>query len=100
NAIRCDHGIGTGAQRARGLADEMVLLLASLLGQHVGCGLQILDPAGNIRIAARASGLAIILMVHGPAIETIAGKLVHDGVFALAGHAEVEHPRVDGWTMA
>ena len=71
----------------------MEFLLAGLAGHDLGRGLQILDAAGDIGIAGGAAGLAVILMVHGPAIEAMAGELVHHRIFAIARHVEIEHPR-------
>src|SRR5882757_4449004 len=34
-------------------------------------------------------------MIHGPAIEAMAGKFIHHGIFAVARHVEIEHPGRD-----
>src|SRR6185437_5251891 len=73
----------------------MIFLLAGFARQHLDGRLQILDAAGDVGIARGAAGLAVVLMVHGPAIEPVAGELVHHGIFALAGHVQVERPRAD-----
>src|SRR6267154_4521849 len=38
-------------------------------------------------------------MVHGPAVEAIAGEFIHDGIFAMAGHIEIEYPGCDRRAM-
>ena len=92
-ALRRDHGIGAGAQRAGGFAEEMEFLLAGLAGDDFGRGFEILSAAGDIGIARGAAGLAVVLMVHGPAIEAIGSERIHHGPFALARHVQIEHPR-------
>ena len=51
----------------------MYFLLAGFAGDEFDRDLQVLDAAGDIGIAGRVAGLAAILMVHGPAIEAVAG---------------------------
>src|SRR3979411_1841817 len=38
-------------------------------------------------------------MVHVPAVEAIAGEFIHDGIFAMAGHIEIEYPGCDRRAM-
>ena len=87
------HGKGAGAQRAGGFAYEVQLLLPGLAGNQFDRNLQILDAAGDIGIAGGAAGLAVILVIHGPAVEAVAGEFVHRGIFAFAGDVEIEYPR-------
>ena len=47
----------------------MNFLPAGLADDEVDRGLQILDAAGDIGIAGGAAGLAVVLMIHGPAVE-------------------------------
>jgi hypothetical protein len=70
----------------------MKFLPAGLPADDFNRGLQILDSAGDVGITRGAAGLAVILVVHGPAVEAMAGEFVHDGIFAMAGHAQIEHP--------
>jgi len=71
----------------------VILLPAGFTGDDFDRCFQILDAALDVGIARSAPGLAVILMIHGPAIEAIAGELIHHGIFAMAGHVEIEHPR-------
>jgi hypothetical protein len=71
----------------------MKFLPAGFPGDDFSRDLQILDPAGDVGVTRGAPGLAVILMVHGPAVEAVAGEFVHDGIFAKAGHVQIEHPR-------
>jgi hypothetical protein len=50
-------------------------------------------PLAISALPRRAARLAVILVVHGPAVEPVAGEFVHHGIFAFAGHGEIEHPR-------
>src|SRR5262245_53622906 len=61
--------------------------------------LQVLCPAGNVGIAARAARLAVIFMVHRPDVETPAGKYVHHRIFAVPGRIEIENAPCDGRAM-
>ena len=71
----------------------MKFLLAGLPGDEFGRDFQILDAAGDIGIAGGAARLAVIFVIHGPAVEPVTGERVHHGIFALAGDVEIEHPR-------
>src|SRR5258708_34397163 len=73
--------------------DEGPFRRARRAGDDVDSDLQILDAAGDIGIARGAAGLAVILVVHGPAVEAVARELVHHGIFAFAGNVEIEYPR-------
>ena len=70
----------------------MVFLPAGFTGDDFNRRLQILDTAGNVGIAGGAPRLAVILVIHGPAIEPIAGEFIHHRILAMPGHVEVEHP--------
>ena len=70
----------------------MEFLPAGFAGNDLNRRLQILDTAGNVGIAGGAPRLAVILMIHGPAVEPIAGEFVHRRILAMPGHVEVEHP--------
>src|SRR6516164_10744530 len=74
----------------------MKLLLPGLARHDLRGSLEVLDPACDIRIARRATRFAVVLVIHGPAIEAVTSELVHDGIFALAWHLEIEGPRGDG----
>ncbi len=95
DALGGHHGIGAGAQRARGFAEEMEFLPAGFAGNDFNRRLQILDAAGDVGIAGSTPGLAVIFVIHGPAVEAIAGEFIHHRIFAMAGHVEVERPRAD-----
>ena len=72
---------------------------AGLADDQLDRDFQILDAAGDIGIARGAAGFPIVLVVHGPAVKAIARELVHCGIFALARHVEIEHPRCHRRTM-
>src|SRR5438270_482904 len=73
----------------------MKFLPAGFAGDDLGRRLEILDAAGDVGVAGSASGFAVIFMVHGPAVGSLAGELVHHGIVALPRHREIEHPRTD-----
>ena len=73
----------------------MVFLPPGFAGHDLDRDFQILDAAGDVGIARGPPRLAVILVVHGPAVEPIAGEFIHDRIFAMAGHVEIEHPRGD-----
>src|ERR1700722_937494 len=77
----------------------MIFLAAGFAGNHFNGRLQIFHAAGDIGIARCAPRLAVILVVHGPAVKAIAGEFIHHGIFAMAGYIEVEHPRGHRRTM-
>ena len=77
----------------------MIFLPAGFAGDDFNRRLEILNAALDVGIAGGTPGLAVILVVHGPAVEAIAGELVHDGVLAMSGDVEIEHPRGDRRTM-
>jgi hypothetical protein len=56
----------------------MEFLPAGFAGDHFGRRFQILDPAGDIGISGSPSRLAVIFVVHGPAVEAMAGEFIHD----------------------
>ena len=95
DALGRDHGIGPGTQRSGGLAEEMEFLPTGLARDDFDRGLEVLHAAGDIGISGGAARLAVILVIHGPAVETVTGELVHDGIFAVARHFDVERPRGD-----
>ena len=70
----------------------MEFLPAGFAGNDFNPCLQILDAAGDVRIAGGAPRPAIIFVIHGPAVEAIAGEFIHERIFAMAGHIEVEYP--------
>jgi hypothetical protein len=70
----------------------MEFLRSGLADDDIGGNLQILDPAGNVGIARGASRLAVILVIHGPAVEPVASEFIHDRIFAMPGHGEIESP--------
>ena len=70
----------------------MVFLLAGFAGDDLDRRLQILDPAGDVGIAGGAPRLAVILVIHGPAVEAGAGEGIQDRIVAMAGHIEIERP--------
>jgi hypothetical protein len=84
-----------GAQRAGGFAEEMEFLPAGFTGDDLGCRLEILDATGDVGISGSPPRLAVIFMVHGPAVESMAGEFIHHGIFAVTGHVEVKRPRTD-----
>ncbi len=98
-ALGRHHGIGAGAQRTGGLAEEMVFLAAGFAGDDFHRRLQVLDAARDVGIAGGAPGFAVVLVIHRPDIKPIAGERIHHGIFAMAGHVEIERPRGDRRTM-
>ena len=70
----------------------MEFLPAGFAGNDFNPRLQILDPAGDVGIAGGTPRLAVIFVIHGPAVEAIAGEFIHERIFAMAGHIEVEYP--------
>src|SRR3974390_1964437 len=77
----------------------MEFLPAGLAGNDFDGGFQVFGAALDVRIAGSTPGLAVVFVIHGPAIEAIAGELVHDGPLALARNVEIETPRGDRGTM-
>src|SRR5260370_9301272 len=71
----------------------MEFLPAGFAGDNFNRRLQILDAAGDVGIAGGTPRLAVIFVIHGPAVEAIAGEFIHDRIFAMAGNIEVEYPR-------
>src|SRR6266403_5287499 len=69
---------------------------AGFAGNDFTPRLQILAAAGDVGIAGGTPRFAVIFVIHGPAVEAIAGEFIHDRIFAMAGHIEVEYPRADG----
>src|ERR1700716_2738621 len=73
----------------------MEFLSAGFAGDDLGRGLEILDAAGDVGISGSPSRLAVVFMVHGPAVEPVTGEFVHHGIVALTRHVEIEPPRAD-----
>src|ERR1700736_4219750 len=70
----------------------MEFLPTGLAGDDISRGLQVLDPAGNVGIARGPSRLAVIFMIHSPAIKTMACEFIHDRILAVPRHVEIEAP--------
>ncbi len=95
DALGGHHGIDASAERAGGLAQEMVFLAAGLTGDDFHRHLQILNAASDIGIAGGAPRFSVILVIHGPDIKPKAGERIHHGIFAVTGHIEIERARGD-----
>src|ERR1700722_8881979 len=70
-----------GADRTSGFTEKVILLPSGFLGEDVERNLEIFDTALDVGITRSPTGLAVIFVVHGPAVEAVAGELVHHGVF-------------------
>src|SRR5258708_29894680 len=77
----------------------MQFLPAGFACDDIDRHLQILDAAGDVGIARATARLAVIFMIHGPAIEAIAGEFIHDRVFAMPRYLKIERPRGDRRAM-
>jgi hypothetical protein len=77
----------------------MHFLLAGLADDQFDRDLQILGATGDVGITRGAAGLAVVLVIHGPAVEAVACERVQRGILALARHVEIEHPRRHGRTV-
>src|ERR1700731_2619348 len=71
-------------QCARGLSKIVKALLPGLVRDYLHRSHQVFHFAGNIRISFGSAGSAVTLEIHGPNIETVARKLVHHRVIAMA----------------
>src|SRR2546430_17010111 len=68
---------------------------AGLRGKDSPPALQPPGPAGMLAMAGGPPRLAIIFVIHGPAVKARASEFIHERIFAMAGHIEVEYPRAD-----
>jgi len=68
-------------------------IVAGLADNDANGRLEVFDAAGDIRIAGGTAGFAVVLMVHGPAIEPVVGEGIHHRPVALARHLQIEYPR-------
>src|ERR1700737_5440890 len=52
--------------------------------------LQVLDACSDVGVSRSLRRSAVALKVHGPDIEAIAGKLIHQGIVPVAGNTKIE----------
>src|SRR3981081_1525580 len=52
--------------------------------------LQILDACSDVGVARSLRRSAVAFKVHGPDIEAIASKLIHQGIVPVAGNTKIE----------
>src|SRR5258708_40303719 len=64
--------------------------LPRLFEHNLTGSLQILDACGDVRVARSLRRPAVALKVHGPGVEAIAGKLIHQGIVSMAGDTKFE----------
>jgi hypothetical protein len=82
-------GERSGTDGTRRLAKEMEFRTAGLAQQNGHCRLEVLDPTRYIGIVVRASRVAITVMIHGPDVEAVSGKDVHQRIFGAAGNVQI-----------
>ena len=68
----------------------MRLRASGFLRHHRHRRFQIVNAAGYVGIVSGTPGVAVPVMVHGPHVIAIAGKHIHERIFALAGHRQIE----------
>jgi hypothetical protein len=78
-----------GADRARGFTEDVIFRPSGFALQHVQAGSEVGDAACDIGIAQRHGRAAITFMVHGPHVEAVTGKDIHQRIFAFAGNGQV-----------
>src|SRR6202020_2439469 len=93
DAVRLDLRKRAGTDRASGFTEEVVLLPPGFLGKDVKRGLEIFDTALDVGIARGPPGLAVVLVIHGPAVKPVTGELVHYGIFAATFDVNIEAAR-------
>src|SRR3569832_2322223 len=67
----------------------MILLPTGLAGNDLNGCFQVFGTALDVGIARRTPGLAVVLVIHGPDVETVTGECVQRRIFALARHVEI-----------
>jgi len=90
DAVGLDLRKSAGTDRASGFTEEVILLPPGFLGKDVKRGLEIFDTALDVGIARGPPGLAVVFVVHGPAVKPVTGELVHYGIFAATFDLNIE----------
>src|SRR5258708_26990703 len=75
--------------------------LPRLFEHNLTGSLQILDACGDVRVARSLRRPAVAFKVHGPDVEAIAGKLIHQGIVSMPVDTRIEsRPRRNRRTVA